>query len=230
MYIFQKKNYFCTLKFYAMLENLSPQELKYQMKNNKNLRMMTYGVGAIVVLVLGYFAYKQFVWNPKNEESKDAYYEGLNYAAKDSTDKAIDALKPVVTKYDGKQGGELAQFVLARQYMAKGEFKKALEELEGVDVSDTYVSIFAIGLQGDCKSEMGNYSEAYDLYMEAADKLDNEKTTPEYLFKAALCAEQLKEFTNASDCYTRIKENYISFASQKSIDKYIARVANKTTK
>lgn len=209
-----------------MLENLSPQEFKYQFKNNKNLRMITMGVGAIIVLILGYFLYKQFLFNPDNEKSKDAYYEGLNYAAKDSTDKAIDALKPVVTKYDGKQGGELAQFVLARQYMTKGEFKKALEELEGVDVSDTYVAVYAIGLQGDCKSEMGNYQEAMDLYLEAADRVDNEKTTPEYLFKAGLCAEQLKDYEKASELYTRIKENYIVYGSQKTIDKYVARVQN----
>lgn len=188
--------------------------------------MITMGVGAIIVLILGYFLYKQFLFNPDNEKSKDAYYEGLNYAAKDSTDKAIDALKPVVTKYDGKQGGELAQFVLARQYMTKGEFKKALEELEGVDVSDTYVAVYAIGLQGDCKSEMGNYQEAMDLYLEAADRVDNEKTTPEYLFKAGLCAEQLKDYEKASELYTRIKENYIVYGSQKTIDKYVARVQN----
>ena len=189
--------------------------------------MITIGVGSVIVLILGYFLYKQFIWAPANEKSKDAYYAGLNYAAKDSVDQAIDELKPVVSKYDGKQGGELAQFILARQYMAKGEFKKALEELEGVDVNDTYVAIYAIGLQGDCYSEMKKYQEAMDLYIEAADKMDNEKTTPEYLFKAGLCAEELKDFEKAKELYTRIKENYLSFSGTKTIDKYLARVNNK---
>ncbi|MCE3296250.1 MAG: hypothetical protein K0R65_1964 [Crocinitomicaceae bacterium] len=210
-----------------MLENLSPQEFKAQFRNNKNLRMITIGVGAIIVLILGYFLYKQFIWTPANDKSKEAYYIGLNYAAKDSVDQAIDELKPVVSKYDGKQGGELAQFVLARQYMAKGEFNKALEELEGVDVNDTYVSVYAIGLQGDCYSEMKKYKEAIDLYIEAAEKVDNEKTTPEYLFKAGLCAEEVKDFEKAKELYTRIKENYLAFSGTKTIDKYIARVNNK---
>jgi tetratricopeptide (TPR) repeat protein len=52
--------------------------------------------------------------------------------------------------------------------MAKGEFKKALEELSGVDVNDTYVKAMALGLQGDCYSEMKDYKKAFDLYMEAA--------------------------------------------------------------
>lgn len=213
-----------------MLENLSPKEFKNQFKTNKNLRMITIGVGSIIVLILGYFLYKQLIWSPANEKSKEAYYAGLNYAAKDSVDQAIDELVPVVKKYDGKQGGELAQFVLARQYMAKGQFKKALDELEGVDVSDTYVAVYTIGLQGDCYSEMGKYEEAMDLYIEAAEKVDNEKTSPEYLFKAGLCAEEKSNFEKATELYTRIRDNYVSYSNSKTIDKYIARVKNKTKK
>ena len=213
-----------------MLENLSSSDLKGQFKNNKNLRMITFGVGAIVVLILAYFAYKQFIWSPANEKSKDAYYTGLNYAAKDSVDMAIDELASVVKKYDGKQGGELAQFVLARQYMTKGEFKKALTELEGVSVNDIYLSIYTIGLQGDCYSELGKYNEAMDLYIDAAEKVDNEKTTPEYLFKAGLCAEETKDFEKATELYTKIKDNYTNFSNSKSIDKYIARVKSTKTK
>jgi len=213
-----------------MLENLSPQEFKSQFKENKTLRMVTIGVGSIVALILGYFLYKQFIWKPANEKSKDALYLGLNYAAKDSTDAAINELTTVVKKYDGKQGGELAQFVLARQYMAKGEFKKAIEELEGVDVTDTYVAVYAIGLQGDCYSEMKKYNEALELYEEAAAKNENEKTSPEFLFKAGLVAEELGNFEKATELYTQIKENYATFSSQKTIDKYIARVKNKKSK
>jgi tetratricopeptide (TPR) repeat protein len=207
-----------------MLENLSGRELKQQFKQNSTLRVVTICVGSVIVLVLGYLAYRQFIWKPANVKSNDAYWVGLNYAAKDSTDQAIDELKRAVKKYDGKDGGELAQFVLARQYMAKGDFKKALEELEGVNVNDTYIGTYTLGLQGDCYSEMGKHQEAMDLYVEAAERKENEKTTPEYLFKAALCAEQMKDFEQAKEYYTRIKDNYLTFSNQKAIDKYIARV------
>src|SRR5690606_16955722 len=99
----------------------------------------------------------------------------------------------------------VAQFVYARQLMAKGEFKKALEELEGVDVEDTYVRVMAIGLQADCYSELKNYEKAADLYMEAAEMNTNDMTTPGYLFKAALVAEEVKDFTKATELYERIK-------------------------
>ena len=223
----RKKIYFCNAKIATMLENLSGKDFKSQFKENKTLRLVTISVSAVVVVTLGYFAYSKFISEPRDVKSRDSYWSGLNYASMDSTDLAIEKLKKPAKDFDGKTGGENAQFVLARQYMNKGEFKKALSELEDVDVNDTYVSIYTLGLQGDCKSELGNYKEAKDLYMEAADKNDNEKTSPEFLFKAALCAEELKDNKGAEELYVRIKENYLSFSQQKSIDKYIARVKNK---
>ena len=133
-------------------------------------------------------------------------------------------------KLADKDGGEIAQFVLARQYMNKGEFKKAITELEGVDVNDTYVQIMSIGLQADAYSELENYVEAAKLYKTAADMNENELTTPMYLMKAGLCLEEINNFEKATEYYITIKENYSAFASQKIIDKYIARTENKTSK
>ena len=209
-----------------MLENISGSSIKAQFKSNNKLRIITYVVGGLVIVSVGYFLYTIFIWNPSNEKSKAAYFEGLNYANKDSTDAAIDALRPVVKKYDGKIGGEIAQFTYARQLMNKGQFSKALEELEGVDVKDAYVSVMAIGLQGDCKSEMKKYEDAAALYIKAADANDNDFTTPTYLFKAATCAEKVNDTEAAGALYKRILDNYPDFANQKSIKKYIAR-ANK---
>ena len=152
-----------------MLEDINAEQIKNQFKTNKTLRFVTIGVGALIIAVLGFFAYKQFIWKPANEKSKENYWVGLNYAKVDSTEMAIDELKGQVKKYDGKIGGEISQFVYARQLMAQGEFKKALDELDEVSVEDTYVRVMAIGLQADCYSEMEKYEKAANRYLEAAD-------------------------------------------------------------
>lgn len=213
-----------------MANTSSVNNLKQQFKENKQLRLITFSIGGVILVLGGYLIYRQLVVAPKNEKSKEAYYPGLNYASQDSTDMAIEELQAVVKKYDGTVGGENAQFTLARQYMEKGEFKKALSELEGVDVQDTYLSVYCVGLQGDCYSELGKYSDALSKYEEAAGINENEKTTPEYLFKAALVAEQLKDFAKATEFYERIRDEFTSFAQQKAIEKYIARTKNKTLK
>jgi predicted negative regulator of RcsB-dependent stress response len=213
-----------------MAKDISSNNLKQQFQNNKQLRIITFSIGGVILLLVGYLIYRQFVFGPKNEKSKEAYVTGLNYASQDSTDMAIQELEPVVKKYDGTVGGENAQLVLARQYMEKGNFKKALDLLEDVDVNDTYLQVGVIGLQGDCYSEMGKYEEAMNKYEEAAETNENEKTSPEYLFKAALVAEHLKDFEKATELYTQIRDNYAMFSQQKAIEKYIKRSENKKIK
>jgi len=212
------------------MSNNSTSNLKQQFKDNKQLRLITFAVGGVLVVLVGYLLYRQFVYGPANDKSKGGFYEALNYAAKDSTDKAIELLEPFVKKNDGYIGGEDAQYILGRQYMEKGNFKKALETLEGVKVSDTYVRVYVVGLQGDCYSELGNYKEALSKYEEAAGINENEKTSPEYLFKAGLVAEQLNDNEKATELYEKIRDNYTMFGQQKAIDKYIARTKNKKVK
>jgi tetratricopeptide (TPR) repeat protein len=111
--------------------------------------------------------------------------------------------------------------------MEKGKFSAALDMLDGVNLKDTYVSTMSIGLQGDCYSQLKKYNDALSAYTEAADKEDNEFTTPMYLFKAGLVCEQLNKKADAAVHYQRIKDDYPNYASTKTIDRYIARCATK---
>ncbi|WP_294678680.1 tetratricopeptide repeat protein [uncultured Fluviicola sp.] len=210
-----------------MAGTTSFNDIKRQFKENKRLRLITAVVIGLIVGILGYILYKQFVYGPNNQKANEGYYRGLNLAAKDSVDAAIAELEPFVKKNDGYQGGEVAEFTLARQYMAKGDFQKALKLLEGVKLKDTYGPAMALGLQGDCYSEMGKYKDAMDMYIDAAEANENEWTTPTYLFKAGQVAEEIKDFAKAKELYERINQDYYMFGQQKSIDKYIARVSVK---
>jgi tetratricopeptide (TPR) repeat protein len=222
-----KKNYLCQLNNQIMIENLSLEELKAKFNNDKKFKLGTYIVGGLLTAVLLFFVYRQMIWVPANEKSNDGWWVAMNYISKDSTDQAIKVLVPFVNSNDGKTGGEIGQYLLATQYMKKGEYRKALENLEGVSLDDSYISIFSIGLQGDCYSDMRKYDKALSFYTEAADAQDNELTTPMYLFKAGLVAEKLKKNEEATGFYTRIRDDYPAYASQNAIEKYIARVSTK---
>ncbi len=104
----------------------------------------------------------------------------------------------------------------------------ALDELDKVDIDDTYLMTLAIGTKGDCYSELGQYDKAVEMYVKAAERRDNEVTTPMFYFKAGLNAEEAGDFESAAKFYKKIKENYISFSSQKGIDKYLTRAENST--
>jgi tetratricopeptide (TPR) repeat protein len=212
-----------------MSEDFSFGSFKKRINSSKKSKLIAYIGGGLILLVLIYLAYLQFIWNPANNESKTQYWRGLNFAMKDSTDKAIEELEPVVQNYDGKIGGEVSQFILAGQYMKKGRFDDALKELEGVEVEDTYVSVMRIGLQADCHSELNDYVKATELYLEAASMNENKFTTPMYLFKAGLCAEKIKDFGLAMECYQKIKDDYPDYGNRK-YEKYLARATNKKIK
>tara|TARA_B100001287_G_scaffold276569_1_gene287922 strand:- start:2700 stop:3371 length:672 start_codon:yes stop_codon:yes gene_type:complete len=220
-----------------MTENFSLEDFKKKFGENRKFRMTTIAMGVIVVLVLGFLSYRQWIWKPANEKSKETYFIALNSIANEGkntladTSKAVSKTDPIkklqrsVKKYDGKIGGEVSKYILATQYMRKGKYKEALVLLENVHVDDTYVSVEVIGLQGDCESELKNYEKAYALYQDAARKNENDFTSPMYLFKAGLIAEKLKKPDEAKALYEKIATIYPKsfYAKEKNLDAYIAR-------
>jgi tetratricopeptide (TPR) repeat protein len=210
-----------------MIDQLSFDDLKNKFNQNKNFKIGTYVVGGLLVAIILYFSYRQFIWGPANEKSNDGWWVALNYISKDSTDQAIRVLEPFVKNNDGKTGGEIGQYLLGKQYMKKGNYVAALKMLEDVNLNDTYVSTLSLGLQADCHSQMKHYDQALELYVSAANKEENEFTTPMYLFKAGLHAEKLNKKEDALAHYQRIKDDFPNYASTKTIERYIARCATK---
>ena len=207
------------------MEFLSLANFKSNFRTNKKFRIITLVIGGLLVTAISCFLYLYFIYWPKDEKAKQSYVTALNYIKLKEIDKAIKLLEPAVKLYDGYTGGEISQYLLGRCYMEKGKFQKAIKNFEGVDVDDTYIRIYSIGLQGDCYSELKNYNKALEKYIEAANKEDNDFTTPMYLLKAGLCAEKSKKYEVATIYYTRILDDYPAYGSQKTIEKYIARTS-----
>jgi TolA-binding protein len=226
---FKKKTIFARLKNVIMSEDLSLNTLKEKINSSKKLKLATYIISGVLFAALLFVLYQIFFYGPANTESKASYWRGLNFAMKDSTDKAIEEFQSAVETYDGKDGGEVAQFLLATQLMKKGKFEEAITELEGTDVDDTYLSAMRTGLIADCKNEMKDYAGAVEFYIEAASMNENKFTTPMYLFKAGLCAEKVKDFNKAVECYQKIKDDYPDYGNRK-YEKYLSRATNKQTK
>ncbi len=204
--------------------------IKAKFKESKRFQIIVYIVGGSLALVIGILGYRQLMWMPADEKANDGWWSALNYIEKDSTDQAIKLLVPFVNKYDGHTGGEIGQFLLGSQYMKKGEFRKALNELESVSLNDTYVSVMSVGLQGDCQSELKKYELAMEKYEDAAEMDENDFTTPMFLFKAGLNAEAAGKIEEAVGFYTKIQDEYADFGNQKTIEKYIARVSSVKSK
>lgn len=225
----EKKIIFATLNNVKMTDNLeNSNEFLEKVKSNKTFKMSAIAVGTLIVIVLGIVAYRTMIYAPAVEQSKSAYWQDLVYLESDSLDLALQGFEAVAAKYDGKVGGEVSNYLAGRILMDKGEFESALSYLEKTDLEDVYASSMAVGLQGDCHVELGNFDKAVQLYTQAADKNANEMTSPMYLKKAALVYElELKNFKKAEELYKKIESEYFDYYKTNNIEKYIARASNK---
>ena len=191
------------------------------------------GGGAIVVIVLGFFVYQQFVTKPHAEDSQDAYWNAFyEYQSNDTTELAytgneyFDGFEDLASEYDGTPGGEISNYAMATHAMEKGEWDNALSYLDDCDFDDVMIGTLVIGMKGDCYVELGDYDEAATQFEEAAIREENEFTSPMFLKKAGLVYEELGDLTSAVEAYQKIKDNWSESAEATDIDKYIVRAQN----
>ena len=200
---------------------------------DKNKKFLFIGGGAIVAIVLGYFAYNQLVTKPHIEESHEAYWNAFyEYQENDSLGLAVtgndnfQGFEDIASEYDGTPGGEIANYAMATTAMEKQEWDNALSYLEDCDFEDVMIGTMVIGLKGDCNVELGNYEEAAKLFEEAAKREPNEYTSPMFLKKAGLVYEELGDMESAVTAYQKIKDDWANAVEAGDIDKYIVRAQN----
>ncbi len=211
-----------------MSEGITKEELIEQFKGNKILKISTTVVGVVVFAVLLVLGYRNLISGPKNEESRAMVANGINWMEKDSLDLAIEEFEFVAAQYKGYDGAHIANYSLGNIYFEQGRYEEALNALGKVKLEDTYLMTLALGTQGDCHSELGDYEKAVSFYVRAAKRIDNEQTSPTFYFKAGLNAEEATDFAKAKEYYTVIKDEYPTFANQKGIEKYITRADRST--
>lgn len=203
------------------------------LENQKSLSII---VGAIVLLLVSYFAYKNFIKMPQEEEARQQIWPAQQAFAKDSLDLALyggDAnygFLDVIENYGITETANLAHYYAGISFLRLGKYEEAIEHLEEFDCNDIMVCAVAMGATGDAYMELGEVDRAIDYYMNAIDHSDNEMTAPVYLMKAARAYESVNDYTAALELYKRIEDEYpMSFEGQ-SVSKYIARAEGLSAK
>lgn len=196
-------------------------------ENNKNL--LTGIVATLAIIVGGYFAYNSFYLAPLQDEAQQEMFMAEKYFSQDSMNLAIygDDVYPgfleISDNYSGTKAGNLANYYLGVAFLRTGQFEQAVIALDDFNGDDEMVGTIALGAKGDAYMELGDLNKAVSNYEKAADRRENEFTTPLYLKKAAQTYELLGEYENAVENYKSIKEDYNKSAEATDIDKYIAR-------
>lgn len=205
----------------------------------KNKKAINYG-GLAILAVIGLFSFYKFYWLPGQEKEASAEsFFAQNYFEKDSFNIALNGgvnvqtvdgpktmmgFKDLADNYSSTKAGNLSNYYAGICLLRTGNFQEAIDYLEKFDGTDEVVGPVAIGAIGDANMELNKIDDAIKFYLKAADKSNNEFTTPMYLKKAAFAYELKANYTEALATYERIKTEFSKSNEARDIEKYIARV------
>src|ERR1700761_3580349 len=195
----------------------------------ENQKSLMFIGGAIIAMILIYFAYQKFYIGPREITASNQMHVAQDFWAKKDWDKAIkgDAGYPgfekIINDYSNTKAANLASFYLGIAYLNKGEYRKAVDNLTNYRGSDIMVSAEAFGGTDEAYVELKEYDKATTYFKKAADKATNKFLSPFYLKKLGLVYEAQNDFKSADETYKKIKTDYFGSAEAQNIDEYIAR-------
>jgi tetratricopeptide (TPR) repeat protein len=196
----------------------------------KNQKIILIVVGAIILVVLGYFGFKRLYLAPREKEAQSQMFMAEKYFEMDSLTKALKGdgnylgFLDIMDQYKFTKSANLSHYYAGICYLKKGEFQNAIDQLSDFSSGDELVAPMAIGAMGDAYMELNNTDKAIDCYLKAADKRKNDLTSPMFLMKAGMAYELAGKNDLALKTYMRIKTEFSRTNEGREIDKYIARL------
>lgn len=188
-------------------------------------------LGALVVVVGGFIAYRSLVSGPNEVKASEAMFRAQDYFGQDSVRLALngDNINPgflkIIDKYSGTKAANLAHFYAGSCYIKLGDFNKAVKELKDFSTDSKQVEARAMSLLGDAYSELGKKEDAASEYSKAGKLFEKDDyNSPEYLFRAGFLYESLGKNKDAIEMYKIIKAKYSKSERGFDIDKYLARL------
>jgi tetratricopeptide (TPR) repeat protein len=209
----------------AVEEALSKTEVFIE----KNQRILLIVIGAIVVLVLGFYGYKRMYVAPMEKEAQAQMFMAERYFEIDSLNLALYGdgnylgFIDIIEEYGVTKSANLAKYYTGISYLRQGDFDQAIEYLDDFDKKDQIVGPMAYGAMADAYLELDQPEEAASYYLEAANFTTNDFTTPMYLMRAGWTYEILGEYDKALEAYERIRLEFPRSLQSPEIDKYTER-------
>lgn len=191
---------------------------------SKNQNVILGLISAIVILVLGYLGYQNYILEPKEKEAASEMHQAQIFFdnAINSSGKAKDSIfglainggngklgfVDVASNYSGTKTASVANYYAGISYLNIKEYQKAISHLEKFKLKDEIIAPIAKGSIGDAFLQINQPSDALSYYEDAIKLSNNSFTTPKYLLKAAITALDIDKPKKALEFLTRINEEF----------------------
>jgi len=213
-----------TVEFFKDLDREALNTERFIEKYSKPLAVV---FGLLVLGVLGFFGYKQFVVAPKNVEAVKGFLaaqknlaEGKNKEALGGNSAANPGFLGTYNEYSGTAVGELSAYNAGLLKFKEGKFQEAYDLLDKFSSDNKTLVAMKYGAMADAKSGLNKNDEALQLLDKAASASDDPYTTYYFTRKAGIVALGLKKNAEAKKYFATIDEKYQDYDNGMS-DSYI---------
>lgn len=216
-----------TVEFFKELDKEALQTERFLERNSKLLSMI---FGGLVLAVLGYFAYQQFVIAPKNEEATKGYLSAIAKLQNNQTAEALggkSAANPgflgTYNNYSNTDAGKLSAYNAGLLKFKEGKFKEAYDLLDDFSSDNKILMALKYGAMADASANLNKVDDALSLLDKAASTSDDAYTSYYFTRKAGIMALALKKKAEAKKYFSAIDEKYKEYDNGMS-DSYIEMV------
>lgn len=194
----------------------------------KNQNTIFGAVGIVLLIIAGYFLYKNLVLEPKNQEAAAQSFQAQMQFERDSFNLALNnpgggypGFLQIIEEYSGTNAGNLAKYYAGISYLNLGQFQSAIEYLNDFKPAGSVLPIMKYGTLGDAHAELNEMDKARTYYEKAVKEESNNFLTPYYLKKLAIAYEIENNTEKATEAYKRIKYEYPASIEALDVDKYL---------
>ncbi len=198
----------------------------------KNKKMITIVVCAVVVVALAIWAYVGLYAQPRQVRAAEDMYAAEQWFNEGNYETALNGndeymgFNDIIDQYGCTKSGNLAKYYAGVCQLNLGQYDEALDLLKSYKGKDTFTGAEALMLMGDCYAEQDNAKEAASYYQKAANKANNFIIAPAALWKAGMMQIKLGDKDAAIKCFQQIKDNYPESPEYSEADKYISYAEN----
>ncbi len=196
----------------------------------KNAKILLIVFGALVVGVLGYFAFQQFYEAPRNEEATLSYLAAQKNLADGKDELALggkSAANPgylgTYNEYSGTKVGKLSAYNAGLIKFKEGKFQEAYDLLDKFSSDNKILMALKYGAMADCHANLNKNDDALSLLDKAISASDDPYTSYYFTRKAGVVALALKKNAEAKKYFSSIEEKYEDYDNGMS-ESYIEMV------
>ena len=198
---------------------------------NKNKKMITAAVVAVVVLVAAGMAVSTWVIKPREQKAAEALFAGESYFQNGDYETALNGdqyeyagFESVADDFGSTKAGKLAKAYAGLSLAKLGRYEEAIPYLKGFKGNDAMVAPSVLAALGNCYAHVGDEAQAAATLVKAARLADNSLLSPAYLIQAGQIYEKLGNKADALKAYQEVKDSYYGSTQSMDIDRYIERV------